>query len=192
MGTVNGGLFDYNPHSSRLKWYDYTHPGAYFITICTYARICFFGEIKEGRMFLSRCGEIVHSCWYEIPQHFPHVQSFPFVVMPNHIHGIITISKRLPSVSPHVETRHAVSKREAFQKPVPDSLPTIIRSFKAAVTKKLNESGEYLPATIWQRNYYEHVIRNEKELNQAAEYINFNPVNWEIDNDNPSALRHIK
>ncbi len=196
MRTVNRGLFEYNPHSSRLKRYDYTQPGAYFVTICTYARICFFGEIKDAKMFLNKYGEIVHSCWNEIPRHFPHVRSAPFVVMPNHVHGIIIISKWSLSTAPYVETRHAVSKtnvsqstREAFQKPVLNSLPTIIRSFKSAVTKRLNESGEYLPATIWQRNYYEHVIRNEKELNLAIEYINSNPVKWVMDKDNPVNIK---
>ena len=93
-------------------------------------------------------------------------------------------------LTPH-QTRHAVSeidlpqnKGEAFQKPVSRSLPTIIRSFKSVVTKRLNESGEYLPATIWQRNYYEHVIRNEKELNLVIEYISSNPLKWEIDRNN--------
>ncbi|MBF8265070.1 MAG: hypothetical protein HW384_934 [Dehalococcoidia bacterium] len=197
---VNTEIFEYNPHSSRLKGYDYTQPGAYFVTICTYARMCFFGEIKEGKMFLNKYGDIVHSCWHAIPHHFPDVKRSSFVVMPNHVHGIIIISKLLPPSVPCVETRHVEDPRfigavsetkvsqntnEEFQKPVPNSLPTIIRSFKSAVTKRLNELGENLPVTVWQRNYYEHVIRDKKELNRKIQYINSNPVKWEMDEDNP-------
>ncbi len=196
MQVVNTKPFEYNPHSSRLKGHDYTQPGAYFVTICTYERMCFFGEIKEGRMFLNKYGSIVHSCWQEIPHHFHDVKPSPFVVMPNHVHGIISISKPLPSSVLCVETYRLIgtvsgiqNTNEEFQKPVPNSLPTIIRSFKSAVTKRLNELGENLPVTVWQRNYYEHVIRNEKELNQTTQYINSNPVTWETDENHPINIK---
>ncbi|HHT9147043.1 MAG TPA: transposase [Candidatus Wunengus sp. YC61] len=145
---------------------------------------------------MNKYGDILHSCWHEIPHHFPDVKHRPFVVMPNHVHGIIIISKRLPPSIPYVETRHAVSEtnisqntNEEFKKPVPNSLPTIIRSFKSAVTKRLNELGENLPATVWQRNYYEHVIRDKKELNQKIQYINSNPIKWEMDEANPINIK---
>lgn len=183
----SGSVFEYNPHSLRLKKYDYTQSGAYFVTICTYARMCFFGKIEEGKIFLNKYGDIANSCWQDIPEHFPYIKPAPFVIMPNHIHGIIIISERLQNAKPVVETRHAVSvvSGEAFQKPVHGSLPTIVRSFKSAVTKRLNALGEEcLPVTVWQRNYYEHVIRSDKALRQAIEYINFNPSEWESDKDN--------
>jgi len=172
----------YKPNSSRLKQYDYTQSGAYFVTICTYARMCFFGEIRDGKMFLNKYGKIVNACWLEIPDHFTFVRPAPFIVMPNHVHGII-ISERPDYTIPSVETRHAVSmdREEAFQKPVRGSLPTIIRSFKSAATKRLNKLGNHLPITTWQRNYYEHIIRNDKELRQAIDYINFNPSKWTTD-----------
>jgi putative transposase len=173
----------YKSNSFRLKQYDYTQPGTYFITICTYARICFLGEIKDGKMLLNEYGKTVNTCWLEIPRHFPFVTPAPFVVMPNHIHGIIIISRRTDYAIPSVETRHAVSSDhiEAYQKPVVGSLPTIVRSFKAAATKRLNKLGNYLPVTIWQRNYYEHVIRHEKELSYVIEYIESNPSKWMSD-----------
>jgi REP element-mobilizing transposase RayT len=113
-----------NRRSVRLRDYDYTQIGAYFITICTSVRQCLFGDITNGTMVLSRAGKIVEVCWREIPQHFPHAEFSTFVVMPNHLHGIIVIS---------VGTRHAVSatvspaesKSEAFGKPVAGSVPTI-------------------------------------------------------------------
>jgi REP element-mobilizing transposase RayT len=196
MQRITTERIEYNPHSVRLKGYNYTQPGAYFVTICAYARTYFFGEIKDGMMFLNNYGEIARSCWNEISLHFPDVKYNPVVVMPNHLHGIIIISKGLASP---VETRHAVSRinglqnaGESFQKPVPNSLPTIIRSFKSAVTKRLNELEENLPSHIWQRNYYEHVLRGEKDLNQAMEYINFNPSKWEMDEENPDSLKKEK
>jgi putative transposase len=214
---------EYCPESARLKRYNYCKPGAYFVTICTYGRICLLGDVKDGTLLLNNYGNIVKSCWEEIPDHFPAVIPAPYLVMPNHLHGIIIISE-----TPPVETRHAVSKinpvshinlvshihpvsnsetlsvstlatdygstvrnsvsqntAEAFQKPVAGSLATIIRSFKSAATKRLNELHENLPASIWQRNYYDHVIRNEGELNRVIEYISHNPEKWETDKNNP-------
>lgn len=188
---TNKRTFIYNPYSSRLRKYDYTQPGAYFVTICTYARMCFFGEIKNDKMYLNKYGDIVNVCWLEIPNHFPQVKPAPFVVMPNHIHGIVIISERSPFIVQSVETRHAVSgaSGEAFQKPAHGSLPTIVRSFKSAVTKRLNELGENLPVTVWQTNYYEHVIRDNEEIIKAIDYINFNPSKWNSDENNLEKIK---
>jgi len=194
MCKVNKESFRYSPHSSRLRKYDYRQNGAYFITICTYARICFFGELNGENICLNKYGNIVNKCWQEIPQHFHEFIPAPFIIMPNHVHGIVVISKRTLSTNPAVETRHAVSRAsnhicEAFQKPVSHSVPTIIRSFKSAVTRHLNALNENLPMSVWQRNYYEHIIRNDEELNRAIEYIKFNPIKWGMDKENPKNVK---
>jgi len=106
--TINGP-HNHNQQSSRLQEYDYSQSGAYFITVCTQAHIGFFGKIAKGVLSPNRCNEIVRSCWNEIPQHFPDVRSAPFIVTPNHLHGIIIISKRTTPITHQVETRHAVS-----------------------------------------------------------------------------------
>lgn len=169
----------YNPDSHhrrsiRLKQYDYSQTGAYFITICAHERACLFGDISDGVMQANVFGQIVNDCWEEIPIHYPNAINETSVVMPNHFHGII-----------HVGARHAVPLREQFGKPVPDSIPTIVRSFKSAVTKRINQLRDNQGAPVWQRNYYEHVIRDENEYKQIAEYIVDNPRKWQEDSLNP-------
>ena len=178
-------LTKYNPdihhrHSIRLRDYDYSQAGAYFLTICTKDRECLFGEILDGGMRLDEYGSIVQECWDAVPKHFNDVQLDEYVVMPNHFHGIVIIAG-------DVGARHAVPLRmvEQFGKPVPNSLPTVIRSFKSAVTKKTNVIRGIHGIPLWQRNYYEHVMRNEEELNGFREYIHNNPMQWEMDEENP-------
>ena len=169
-----------NRRSVRLKGYDYTSPGAYYVTIATYQRELLFGEIVDGKMVLNARGKIVWECWYEISKHFPHVELGAFVVMPNHVHGIIEII----NVDNGRGTIYRAPTQEEFQKPVKGSLPTIMRTFKAAVTRRvgreLNETG------IWQRNYYEHVIRNQQDWERIHNYILANSVNWDGDKENPA------
>lgn len=164
--------------SIRLKDYDYTQNGAYFVTICTFQRYEWFGEIRDDSMNLNRVGRIAQDCWLQISDHFPHVELDEFVVMPNHLHGILVIMH-------DAGARHVVPLQSAaFAQPIAGSLPTIIRSFKAAVTKQINRS--HLPSErIWQRNYYEHIIRSETSLNAIRQYIQANPAQWESDEENP-------
>jgi putative transposase len=135
------GNMPYDPEkhhrrSIRLKGYDYTRAGAYFITIVTQNRVCLFGAVVEGRMRLNPLGQIVQECWLAIPDHFPHALLDEFVIMPNHLHGIIVLQEMENSVGArHVPRR----RREEFGKPVPGSIPTIVRSFKSAATKHINE-----------------------------------------------------
>ncbi len=178
--------------SVRLKNYDYSQVGAYFVTITVHQRISLFGEITNGKISLNAYGKIVQSCWEQIPNHFKLVESIAYVVMPNHIHGIIIITDRIGAqhsgVGNIVRARHAVplrNKFETFAQPVTGSLPTIIRSFKSAVTKRINLLRDTPAATVWQRNYYEHVIRSYAELNRIKEYINNNPAKWAFDKENP-------
>ena len=129
------------------------------MTICANNRRSLFGEVIEEKVHHSRIGEIVKDCWHQIPQHFPEVALDSFVIMPNHVHGIILL----------------VAGRVEHARP----LPLIVRSFKSAVSKAACRS-------IWQRNYYEHVIRDEDELNRIRDYIDDNPIMWSVDTENPA------
>ena len=170
--------------SIRLKGYDYSQPGTYFITICAHDRACLFGEVVDGEMRLNEYGHIVRRCWEEIPLHFPHAELDTFVVMPNHVHGIVILTV---GARHDVGARHAVPlpHTEQFGKPVPGSIPTIVRSFKSATTRHINALRGTPGAPVWQRNYYEHIVRNEESLNRIREYILTNPIRWAMDWENP-------
>jgi REP-associated tyrosine transposase len=163
--------------SIRLQGYDYTQPGAYFVTICTMNRECTFGQIVAGRSTLSDLGRIVAACWVEIPQHFAYASLDRFVVMPNHLHGIVSLSGRR-------DTACRVPTTERFGKPVAGSLPTIMRAFKSAVTQRANRTLGVAKARVWQGSYYEHVIRDEASLRRIRQYIETNPLRWELDREN--------
>jgi REP element-mobilizing transposase RayT len=163
-------------HSIRLPNYDYTQPGEYFITIVTYKRDLLFGEIVNEEMRLNDFGKIADECWREIPNHFPNVELGAYVVMPNHMHGIIIIHDARGTI-------YRAPSQEQFQKPVAGSIPTIVRTYKAAVTRRIG--CEHNITGIWQRNYYEHVIRNEIDFQNKTDYIEANPLLWEQDNENP-------
>ena len=161
----NKSKFDPQKHhrkSIRLKGYDYSQAGAYYVTIMTYQRDCLFGEIVNAEMVLNDLGKIVDECWHAIPEYFPVVELGAHVSMPNHVHGIIMIRN---DESTTVGATHASPLRIPNSHPrgvSPGSLGAIVGSFKSAVTKRI---GRELNATgIWQRNYYEHIIRDEKDL----------------------------
>jgi len=167
--------------SIRLKIYDYSQAGAYFVTIVARGRRCEFGEIVDGTMRLNHHGSVLTQCWECLPEHFQNVQTDAFVVMPNHIHGIVMVGAR------HAVPLHA--ERERFAKTVAASLPTIIRSFKSACSKYINEFRPGHSGPVWQRNYFEHVIRSEDSLKRIRQYILENPMCWEFDRDNPASLK---
>jgi len=188
-------MMTYDPHqhhrrSIRLKNYDYAQAGAYFVTICTKDRECLYGEIVDGEMRLNAFGEIVAECWNAIPEHFHNVELDEFVVMPNHVHGIIVI------VDSDVGAQHAAP----LQRPIdrgghvniaPRSLGAIIRSFKSAVTKRTNEKSDVMVSNPWQRNYYDHVIRNEHDLDRVRQYIAENPLKWDMDENNSNMSKLV-
>jgi len=155
------------------------------LTIVTQNRECLFGEIEDGVIHLSNYGEIVQCIWLEIPKHFLNLKLDEYVIMPNHIHGIIHILDK--SI---VGARHAVplQKSEHFSEPVHGSLPTIIRSFKSAATKHVNIEFKSPGTKLWQRSFYDHVIRNETELNIIREYIIINLVRWDMDKENTKLM----
>ena len=171
--------------SIRLKGYDYTQPGAYFVTICTHQRTPLFGQVVDGEMILNAFGEIVREEWFKTAQIRPYVELYDdeFIVMPNHIHGIIRIVAD-PTAVVGARRRRAPTV-EQFGKPVPGSIPTIVRAFKSAVTKRINQLRGTPGAPVWQRNYYEHIIRTERTLIAIRRYIIENPARWSLDRYNP-------
>ena len=164
--------------SIRLQDYDYTREGVYFITICSHEKRCLFGRIDTEMMELNRYGKIVQACWDEISNHYPQVDLDYFVVMPNHIHGIFVINEGSGMIY-HATTTSSPTKRE-FSKPIAGSISTIIGTFKAGVTRQINRISE-ISIKVWQRNYYERIIRTEEELMQTRHYIITNPQNWKKD-----------
>jgi len=187
--------------SYRLAGYDYTQSGAYFITICTSNRECLFGEIVMGQMRLNIMGHIVADEWTKTVAMRPAIESDEWVVMPNHFHAIVLINndkapllgarRAVPSSHTSTEYQHTVpdiphrAPREAFGCPVPGSIPTIVRSFKSAVTKQVNLLRQTPGSVLWQRNFWDHVIRNEVDCNRIREYIQTNPQRWELDSLHP-------
>jgi len=165
----------YNPEihhrrSIRLKDYDYSQEGAYFITICTKNRECIFGRIVDGKMQLNKFGEIVRYTWFDLPNHNTNVELDQFIIMPNHIHGIIIITVGAGS-EPAPTQKHGLFE--------------IIRQFKTFSAKRINEIRNTPNLPVWQRNYYEHIIRTEDELHRIREYIINNPLQWQYDRENP-------
>ena len=183
----------YNPdihhrRSIRLKGYDYTQPGAYFVTICTYQRAEIFGEVINGEMKLSPLGEIVRQEWLQSAEIRKEIKIFEneFVVMPNHVHGIHWIVESVGADGVRLTKQDA---RRASLRRAPRSLGSFIAGFKASVTSR---AGRELNMTgIWQRNYYDHIIRNDRELNNVGWYIVNNPLNWQLDRDNSQNIRKL-
>lgn len=185
--------FDPQKHhrrSIRLKGYDYTQAGAYFVTVVTQERECLFGEVVDGEMVLNQYGKIADECWRAIPEHFPNVDLGTHIVMPNHGHGIILIREdKFPSDV--VGAQHCCAPTSIDQpndphkiNVKPGSLGAIIRSFKAAVSYRINK--EFNVTGIWQRNYYERIIRNQREMDAIWNYIENNPSAWIEDTENPA------
>ena len=167
--------------SIRLRGYDYATAGVYFVTVCTEGRACLFGGVVGDGVRLNGTGRIVLDEWNKTAKMRSRVVLDQFVVMPNHIHGIVVFMDgrgtlpRAPAV-------------ERFGKPTSDSIPTVIRLFKAATTKKINTHRGTPGAVVWQRNYYEHVIRNGDSLDRIRRYIADNPARWAFDRENPDAV----
>ncbi|MDD3050320.1 MAG: transposase [Candidatus Cloacimonetes bacterium] len=198
-----------NRQSIRLKGYDYSQAGLYFITICVQNRECLFGEIQNGEMELNDAGNHTEKCWMEIPQHYPNVKLHDFIIMPNHIHGIIeivganndspiieTANNDSPIIetanndSPIIETANNDSleinraNNDSPQRSPSKTVGAIVRGFKIGVTKwfRDNKSHQFpVGKSVWQRNYWEHIVRNENEYNRIAQYINENSLKWEND-----------
>jgi REP element-mobilizing transposase RayT len=174
--------FRHNRKSIRLRGYDYTVPGVYFFTIVTHRRMCIFGEIVNGEMRLNDWGEIAHAEWMKTAVIRPEIAMDEIAIMPNHVHAIITIMENDGDCVG--ARRRRAPTVEQFAKPVVGSIPTIIRAYKSAVTNRINQSRGTPGAPVWQRNYYEHIIRNDGDYSRIREYIRDNPVQWESDVEN--------
>lgn len=221
--------------SIRLKGYDYTAAGAYFITICTHYRECLLGEIVDGAIQLNPLGQLVHAHWQRLPHYFVNLQLDAFVVMPNHIHGILYLNtprrgaafgnhlsdideNQIPNATPtpnlsessenHIPNAMS-NATQAFEPGVafgrdgkddrvnhiPNAVPlqrlvggsvgAIVLNFKSVTTRRINQIRRSQGTPIWQRNYYEHVIRNEKSLQFIRQYIDNNPSSWRQDQLHP-------
>ena len=164
----------YRRTSLRLSGWDYTQDGFYFVTVCTRKQGCFLGEIKDGLMRLSEIGNIIAEEWQKITEVRENVLLDQWVVMPNHVHGIIQINHSVGA------TRRVAPTPIG---PVSGSIGAIIGQFKSITTKRIKKIDDTINS-IWQRNYYEHVIRDDFDLNRIREYINNNPVQWLHDENN--------
>jgi putative transposase len=177
--------FDPRKHhrrSIRLKGYDYSQAGAYYITIVTYQRDCLFGEIMNKEMIPNDFGNIADECWRGIPKHFTFVELGAHVIMPNHIHGIVVIrdtGRGAAMLRPYEDHPHKINLK-------PGSLGAIVRSYKSAVSYRIHKESN--TTGIWQRNYYEHIIRDEQDLQNKSDYIEANPMLWDEDDNNPRNL----
>jgi putative transposase len=187
--------FDPQKHHRRsihLKGYDYSQEGAYYVTIVAWHREFLFGEVVNGEMILSKYGLVAKQQWEKLPKRFPNIDLGAYVIMPNHMHGIIQIINGRGSAGnlsdPDDESSRRAPTHEQFQKPIKGSIPTIIRSYKSAVSYRINLMRRTDGVPVWQRNYYEHVIRSEKDLQNKTDYIESNPQLWEQDNENPINL----
>jgi REP element-mobilizing transposase RayT len=162
-----------------LPGYDYSKPGAYFVTICVKDHGHLFGSIENSVMRENEFGKIVRECWHDLPNHYPAIQLDALVIMPNHIHGIVVIVddgnivgaglKLAPTINAKTTKRHG--------------LPEIIRALKTFSARRINEIRKTPGTHVWQRNYYEHIVRNESALHQIRKYIAENPMNWQVNND---------
>jgi putative transposase len=161
--------------NTRMKKWDYSSAGWYFVTICVKNRACVFGDVCDQKMILNNWGKLAEQCWREIPIHFPNIKIDQFIVMPNHVHGMVVIEDFMdmagnkyiyfPQKDPTQKNRNMMQ------------LSKVIATFKAAVTRKINkiQSNNYF---AWQSSFHDHIIRNEKELERIQNYIYFNAYKW--------------
>ena len=182
----------------RLQEYDYSQPGAYFVTVVTLERKCLFGEIRDGKIILNPAGRIIKSAWLDLPNHYRFVRLDQFCVMPNHFHGILWIvddSGRGGSVlgngprpDPEEAGKALESRNPETRPPVgqkANGLSEVIRAFKSFSARRMNALSRTSGTPIWQRNFYEHVIRDENDLQNTRRYILENPIVWEMDEERP-------
>jgi len=189
-------IYSNHRHSTRLPHHDYSSPGLYFVTVCAYKHQLLFGQIKNNHIILNNIGILIEKYWHQLTKKFRTILD-DYIIMPNHIHGIIQITNPSVRVS-------FMKPKTKFNKPSIDILksnrhmglinqtPTlghIIRYFKAITSKTLHQNDFNI--YIWQRNYYEHIIKNEIELNKIRQYIKLNPQMWHRDRNNPNNIKKL-
>lgn len=174
---------NHHRRSIRLKGFDYSQAGAYFVTVVTQNRLCVFGEIQNEMMILNDIGKMIENCWLDLPNRFPTIDVDEYVIMPNHFHGIIIITDQ------PVGSTLVVDQTGVGTSPTP-TVGDIIGAFKSITTHEyiigVKRSGwSPFDRRIWQRNFYEHIIRNDADLQRVREYIQYNPLKWNLDQENP-------
>ena len=170
--------------SIRLLGYDYSTPGAYFITACTQNRLLLFGQVVNNKMAANRLGAVVEDCWAKLPDHYDNFALDAFILMPNHVHGVIIIEDETTGVGAGFKPAlpaAAASRRHG--------VPEIVRAFKTFSARRINEIRASASTPIWQRGFYDHVIRGKGELDRVRTYIMDNPRKWSEDADNPANWR---
>lgn len=178
--------------SIRLKGYDYSQAGAYFVTICTNDKESIFGDVMDKEMRLNECGKITLNCWADLPKHYSQIELDEFIIMPNHVHGIV-VFVGAPLAAPGImaapgidvlpgasATKNKAQKKKGAASSAP-TLGDVIRTFKSMSAIAVNRVLDRQGVPVWQRNYYEHIIRNENELYKTRAYVADNPLNWETD-----------
>jgi REP element-mobilizing transposase RayT len=187
--------FDPQKHrrrSIRLKDYDYSQAGAYYVTINVQNRECLFGEIVNYEMVLNDAGKMIEAQWLALLERFPNIELDAYQVMPNHVHGIIVLVEPVGAtlvVARNMDTKD-VHGNEAGIKPAP-TLGKIVGAFKSITTHEYihgveTKNWRQFYKRLWQRNYYEHIVRDEADLNRIRDYIQSNPANWDEDEENPN------
>lgn len=175
-----GASKPFNPargrRSIRLKGYDYSQPGAYFVTLCVRDRECALGDVSDGEVMLSDFGQIARDFWSQVPAHFPNVSIDTFIVMPNHVHAIVVIH----------DPDRCTGRGEVTSPLRRPTLGQIVAYYKYQTTKQLNRIRDTPSTPFWQRNYYERIVRNDRELTAIRVYIAQNPRKWESDRDHPA------
>jgi len=166
---------------ARLGGYDYSQAGGYFITICTHNREYLFGQVINYQMALNEIGKIVKQWWLKLEDRFTNVKLEDYVVMPNHIHGILMVTEEENDVGAIHELplqSGMILRRQML-------IPKVVGYFKMNSAKYVNRLRGVVGISLWQRNYYEHIVRNESELSRIREYIQNNPLKWDLDRENP-------
>ena len=180
---------------NRLPGYNYSRNGWYFVTICTKDRREWFGKIQDQKMMLNKIGNIVEKCFLEIPEHFPNARLDKYIVMPNHIHGIIVIENNVGNngivgndgIVGNKNFCSLQKNKIQWQKKWSRSLSSIVRGFKTGVIKWCRQNGFHDFA--WQKSFHDHIIHNGKSLNNIRQYIINNQLKWEVDENNPNNLK---
>ncbi len=178
--------FKHHRRSLRLKGYDYSQEGAYYVTIVTQHHLCLFGDAVNGAMRLNELGRALEDEWLKTAEIRQNIQLDYFMVMPNHFHAVVFITRNVVGRGT-LQRAPTENTREQFGKPIYGSLASIVRAFKAVTTKRVNDIRGTQGAPVWQRGYYEHIVRNERELQRIRAYIVNNPANWQLDQENPIA-----
>jgi len=172
----------------RFQAFDYSQAACYFVTICSKDNRCIFGHVVDTKMQLNDLGRIVEECLVAVPRHFRDAEIPVHSIMPNHLHAIIVL-RRMGSIA--LSPKGSSPSTESFAAPTTNSIPTIVRSFKAAATRAARAAFRKPSLDVWQRNYFERVIRSDDEFRKTWQYICENPARWDFDTENPQQQTRI-